>query len=91
MFFLQIVKKRKKRNLLSCQTVPLRVCCAQTLVLLSATSVLVPTMNASLLKILVNAVERLPLTKMLFLAIVFLLAMLMFNADKVAFLLNTLR
>lgn len=48
-------------------------------------------MNASLLKILVNAVERLPLTKMLFLAIVFLLAMLMFNADKVAFLLNTLR
>lgn len=45
-------------------------------------------MNANLLKIFTDAVERLPLARMLLLAAVFLLATFIFNADKIALLLQ---
>ena len=45
-------------------------------------------MNANLLKIFTDAVERLPFAKMLFLAVVFLLSMFILNADKIALLLQ---
>ncbi len=88
---MKIIKKTTSYAKNSCSKVLSQILfMAATAFSITANSILVPIMDFKLLRVFADVIERLPLVKVLLLAMVFISTVAILNADKIAFLLEIL-